>query len=141
VKPFLQFFLENYSTTPKIRDIEDEITGEKIGEEKYENYHINLPDGARSFGTIRGNVASITQINAPKSSDKFTPIRGTQTYQRILKILHDNGVDTVEIYPQSADSIAAISKIINSGILKNPRKLRGLSVAQYPTVFDISINS
>lgn len=119
----------------KTKDILDEVTDEKIGEKKYQDFSIDFEDGARAFGTIEDGVANISGINAPKN--KYGVVRGTKTYERVLSKLKENGVETINIKLQSNDSAIAIDKLVERGILTNPRNVIGSSGNERATTFDI----
>lgn len=119
----------------KTKDILDEVTDEKIGEKKYQDFSIDFEDGARAFGTIEDGVANISGINAPKNKDGV--VRGTKTYERVLSKLKENGVKTINIKLQSNDSAIAIDKLVERGILTNPRNVIGSSGNERATTFDI----
>jgi hypothetical protein len=130
-----KILFENIQLSPYVKrvyddatDTQQEITGEK--------FHIKFPDGAHAFGTIFNNIANIVDIHAPRDENRTT-IRGTKTYQRVIEQLKDIGVKTININLQSADSRTTIKKLINSGMLKNPRHVWGISVDEYPTTFDV----
>lgn len=122
--------------TDNARDVKDEITDEKIGETKYQDFSIDFEDGARAFGTIQDGVANISGINAPKNNEGV--VRGTQTYERVLDKLKKKGIKTVNIKLQSNDSGKAIDKLIEKGVLTNARNVTGSSGNERPTQFDIS---
>jgi hypothetical protein len=125
--------------TDEVKDIKDEVTDEKIGEKKYQSFSIDFEDGARAIGTIENGVASISGINAPKAEGSaIEPKRGTKTYERVISKLKESGVKTISVKLQSTDSEKAIDKLVEKGILTNPRDIRGGSFNQRPTTFDIS---
>ena len=122
----------------KTKDILDEVTDEKIGEKKYQDFSIDFEDGGRAFGTIENGVANISGINAPKKEDSvIEPKRGTKTYERVIEKLKENGVKTIKVSLQSQDSQTALSKLVEKGILSNPRDMQGVSDSQFATTFDI----
>lgn len=125
--------------TDEVKDIKDEVTDEKIGEKKYQKFNIDFEDGARAFGTIENGVASISGINAPKAKGSvIKPKRGTKTYERVISKLKESGVKTISVKLQSTDSEKAIDKLVEKGVLTNPRDIMGGSFNQRPTTFDIS---
>ena len=121
--------------TDKTKDILDEVTDEKIGEKKYQDFSIDFSDGARAFGRIVDGVASISGINAPK--EKGETIRGSKTYERVLTKLKEQGIETISIKLQSEDSSKAIEKLVEKGVLINPRDKMGSSFDERNTTFDI----
>lgn len=123
----------------KTKDILDEVTDEKIGEKKYQDFSIDFKDGATAFGTIENGIAKITGIKAPKKEGSvFEPKRGTKTYERVIEQLKKNGIKTIKISLQSKDSQIVLSKLVEKGILTNPRDMQGISDSQFATTFDIS---
>jgi len=120
----------------KTKNVLDEVTDEKIGEKKYQDFSIDFEDGARAFGTIENGVANISGINAPKNNEGV--VRGTKTYERVLTKLQEKGVKTVNIKLQSEDSGKAIDKLVEKGVLSNPRNITGSSGNERATTFDIS---
>lgn len=120
----------------KKKPILDEVTDEKIGEKDYQDFSIEFSDGANAFGTIEDGVASISGINAPKNESGV--IRGSKTYERLLGKLKEQGINTVQIKLQSKDSSIAIDKLLEKGVLINPRNMTGVSTDQRPTKFDIA---
>jgi hypothetical protein len=131
------FFYENIHLIDKNKDILDDVTDEKIGEEKYKEFNIDFDDGGRAYGKIQNGIAYIAGIQSPKI-DILTPRRGTKTYQRVLKLLSKNGINTIKIDIQSKDSRIAIDHLLKKNVLINPREMTGLSIDQYPRKFDIN---
>lgn len=126
----------NINLVNKTKDIKDEVTEEKLGEKNYQDYNIKFPDGGKSIGRVEDGVAYISGINAPTVGSETK--RGTKTYERVLNQLYNNGVKTIKITLQSADSRVAIQKLLDKGILINPRELSGVSIDEFPTKFDIN---
>ena len=93
---------------------------------------------ARCFGNIIDSKAYIVSINSPKSDSVNKPIRGFKTYEKVLKILLDNNIETVVISNQSKDSRYVLNKLVGENLLVNPRRLRGVSVDEHPTEFTIN---
>ena len=121
--------------TDKTKDILDEVSDDKIGEKKYQDFSIDFEDGARAYGKIEDGVADISGINAPKNNGEV--VRGSKTYERVLSKLKESGVKTVNIKLQSNDSEAAIKKLVDNGFLTNPRNIMGSSGNEHPVTFDI----
>ena len=130
---------KNIKLTNKVKDILDDETDEKIGEEKYIRFDINFIDGARSFGNIKDKIAYIVSIDAPKRDDVYGAVRGSKTYERVLNELVGVGVKTVCISNQSQDSRFVLKKLVDNNILINPRGIIGLSVDQHPSTFNINV--
>lgn len=128
-----------FTTSVEKRDVLDEITGEKTSEREVTKFSINLPDGARAFGTIDGNTAIIAGINAAKKEGSVTePVRGSKTFERVISELSKNGVETIRINNQSKDSRAVLGRLVKVGVLTNPRNPVGISVDEHPSTFDIA---
>ncbi len=126
------------SIEDKTEDILDEVTDEKVGERKYKSFNINLQDGARAYGRIDDGVASIVGIEAAKIGDGIERAKGTKVYERVLNSLSENGVKTIKVGNQSIASRKALSKLVEAGILTNPREMVGVSVDEHPSKFDIN---
>lgn len=127
----------NIKIENKEKDILDEFDDEVVGKRTVQNYEFNFTNGSRAFGTIEDNIATITQINAPKQEGNI--VRGQNTYYNVLKELKKLGVNSVKIRLQSKDSRIAIQKMVDNGNLTNPREYAGISVDEYPTLFDIRV--
>lgn len=123
----------------KEKDLLDEFDDEVIGKKTVKGYELNFKNGSRAFGTIEDSTATITQINAPKQGDTYTVVRGQNTYYNVFNELKKLGVTSVKVRLQSADSRAAIKKMVGKNILINPREYAGISVDEYPTLFDINL--
>ena len=97
-----------------------------------QEFNIEFPNGARAFGTIKNGIADLTQINAPKG------VQGNKTYERLLFELNKLGINSLRVKLQSTDSRKTLTALLNKEILSNPRDLTGVSIDQYPTLFDFS---
>lgn len=138
LKEHFGYLKENFiKIKDEIEPILDDITDEKIGEKKYKSFKIDFPDGARAFGNIVEEEAKIMGIYAPKI-DGIDAVRGTKTYERVLKELSDVGINSVSISSQSSDSRIVIKRLLGRGILENPRNIVGLSIDEHPATFDIN---
>jgi hypothetical protein len=101
------------------------------------DFNLEFPDGAIATGSIENDTAVITRIRAPRNPNEYAPLRGTRTYDRVIEFLKQQGANKLKIPTQSLDSRAALKKMVDKGILSNPRLMTGISVAQYPALFDI----
>lgn len=102
-------------------------------------FNVKFSDGARAFGKINGEEANIVGINAAKKEGSVVePQRGTDVFGRLIKELSGKGVKTIKISNQSQDSRIALQKLVEKGVLINPRENTGLSVDEHPTKFDIA---
>jgi hypothetical protein len=88
-----------------------------------------------------GNVAQIIGISSVPFSKKYTPEEGNFKkrgfFRGVLESLHEHGIRTIKVRLQSQDSRAALKRLVETGDLINPRDIRGLSIDEYPTTFDI----
>ena len=120
-------------------DVLDEVTDEKTGEKIEKTYKIKFEDGAESHGSIKGNRAYIVHVRAPKKEGSvIEPKIGTKVYERLIEKLRENGVTEITVNLQSKDSRAALSKLVEKGVLVNPRNMRGPSIDEHPSTFDIA---
>jgi hypothetical protein len=126
----------NYTTTSSKKDLYD-LMGDKTGEIPVTKFTLELPDGAEATGTLEDNIAVITRIQAPRNPDKYEPLRGTKTYDRVIEYLKQQGAKKLRVPNQSLDSRAALKRLLDKGILSNPKEIRGISVDEHPTLFDI----
>jgi hypothetical protein len=126
---------------PKVKDILDDITDEKIGEEKYYSWEYTDNYDGRAFGDIKilnnKKVASITQMNSQPIGNYDENLKRRGFLRNLIKTLKNNNIDSVSIRLQSKDTRKALPKLIDDGTLKNPRALTGVSVDLHPTLFDI----
>ena len=122
--------------TPDIFKELDEVTDEVLSTRPITKFKITYPDGAYARGVIDGSQARISTIQAPKKG--IEAVRGTKTYERVLNSLSQFGPTELVVVMQSADSKAALQKLIDKGVLTNPRNMMGLSDALFPTAFDIA---
>ena len=60
-------------------------------------------------------------------------------FRSVLKELHKRGFNTFQISMPSPESRAALKRMLEKGEISNPRGIRGLSVDEYPTIFDIEM--
>jgi hypothetical protein len=133
---------EGFNITNKTKDILDDITDEKIGEEEYQEWNYTDEIGGRAFGIMKikdgKKIASI--INMKSQPDDYF---GGEKFKRrgflrtLIKTLKDNGVDSISITLQSSDSRKALNRLVDDDTLKNPRLFTGVSTDEHPTLFDI----
>ena len=143
MKDFIKKLLrESFNITNKTKDILDDITDEKIGEEQYQEWRYTDEIDGRAFGTmkIKDNKKIASIINMKSQPDDYF---GGEKFKRrgflrtLIKTLKDNEVDSISITLQSSDSRKALSRLIDDGTLKNPRLFTGISTDEHPTLFDI----
>ena len=143
MKDFIKKLLrEGFNIANKTKDILDDITDEKIGEEQYQQWRYTDEIGGRAFGTMKikdgKKIASI--VNMKSQPDDYF---GGEKYKRrgflrtLIKTLKDNGVDSISITLQSSDSRKALNRLVDDSTLKNPRLFTGISTDEHPTLFDI----
>jgi hypothetical protein len=126
-----------YSTKQRQKDIFD-LMGDKTGEITVTDFNLGFPDGAIATGRLENDTAVITRIRAPRNPNEYGPLRGTRTYDRVIEFLKQQGATKLKIPNQSLDSRAALKKMVDKGILSNPRLMTGISVDQHPALFDIT---
>jgi hypothetical protein len=141
LKEALQKIHENatqpqYTTKQRQKDIFD-LMGDKTGEITVTDFNLEFPDGAIATGSIENDTAVITRIRAPRNPNEYAPLRGTRTYDRVIEFLKQQGANKLKIPTQSLDSRAALKKMVDKGILSNPRLMTGISVDEHPALFDI----
>jgi len=123
------------------KDILDDITDEKIGEEEYEKwkYSDGIGDAFGDIKMINGDrVASIIQMNSQPISSRYTDdFKRRGFFTKLVSELKGNDVNKISISMQSRDTRAAVKRLLDKGILKNPSNYRGVSVDVYPTEFNI----
>jgi len=83
----------------------------------------------KAFGKIEGTEASISGIEAAK--------KGQGYFEKVIEDLSKMGVKTLRVKIQSESSRAALKRLVDKGVLVNPRDLTGVSTDEYPTTFDI----
>jgi hypothetical protein len=94
-------------------------------------YNITDDLGGNCFGYFNETTAFITSINSGEITQ-----RGF--YKNAISLLKQHGATHIKVILQSNDSRIALSKLLQSEILKNPTNLRGISVDLHPTKFEIS---
>lgn len=77
---------------------------------------------------IDGDMADI--------SGAYAKEKGHGLYENAIKNLADKGVKQLQVVLQSVDSTKALNRLVEKGILKNPRNIS--PVGGYPRIFDIS---
>lgn len=133
---------EGFNITNKTKDILDDVTDEKIGEETYQEWNYTDEIGGRAFGTIKikdgKKIASIiTMKSQPDNYFGDEKLKRRGFLRTLIKTLKDNGVYSISITLQSSDSRKALSRLVDDGTLKNPRLFTGVSTDEHPTLFDI----
>ena len=103
------------------------------------DFDIKFDDGATASGYIRESTAHVTGINAVRSGSG--PVRGSKTYERVIKELQRKGITTLKVNIQSQDSRVALSKLVERGILTEPRNMVGSSDDLHPSTFTIAQDS
>lgn len=109
----------------------------------FDKWEIKDTIGGRAYGYIEGdNALIIGMTSSPLGTsygemDKFKR-RGFLT--GIIDTLKKNGIKSIQINIQSSDTRNAMKRLIDKGVVKNPRLMRGISVDEHPSKFDISEN-
>ena len=120
------------------KDILDDITDEKIGGKEYIEYEYIDDLGGRAIGTIDNEVASITQMNSqPTNKINTDELKRRGFFTNLINTLKNHEVRSITIKLQSNDTRKAITRLIEKGVLKNPRNNTGVSIDQHPTLFDL----
>lgn len=110
---------------------------------KQEGPDVSIRDelGGEAQIKINGDVAQIIGLNSVPFNKRYSPEEGSFKkrgfFRNVLKALKDHGIRTIKVRLQSTDSRAALKRLVDTGDLMNPRDIRGLSVDEYPTTFDI----
>jgi hypothetical protein len=88
-----------------------------------------------------GDVARIISIESVPFGKRYSPEEGNFKkrgfFRAVIKSLRDHGIRTIKVRLQSQDSRVALKRLVETGALINPRDIKGLSVDEYPTTFDI----
>lgn len=139
---FNQIFEEaNFNVSVKTKDILDDITDEKIGEEKYETWTYTDEVGGRAFGEFKINdgvkIAQIIAMNSQPYGVMDDKLKRRGFFRELIKKLKDNGIKSISIRLQSSDTRKALNRLVDDGTLKNPRLFTGISTDEHPTLFDI----
>lgn len=124
--------------TPGTRTVQDDFSETFTREVPVTDFSIKFPDGAYATGHIDGSTANISGIGAPSTGVGTEVKRGTKTYERVIKELALRGVTDIKVALQSKDSSFVLSKLVNEGILTNPRGLTGPSFDERFTTFTIA---
>lgn len=109
----------------------DLLAGEfDIKDENKGKFEIKNDTGGRSFGTIKGDTANIVNIDSGGQ-------KGTHFFEKIVSDLSDKGIKTINVKLQNEDSSAVLNRMVEKGILSNPRNKSGSSNDEHFTTFDI----
>jgi len=98
--------------------------------------------GGSALVNIAGDTARIIRIHSVPEESKFTEeansFKRRGFFKAVIRELARRGVQTIKVRLQSSDSRAALKRMVETGVLRNPRDIAGISVDEYPTTFDIS---
>lgn len=118
----------------------------KLNDKGTKDFRINelINAGGEAFGTIDKNIATIVGIRS--ISRRFNDLdeeitkkfKGRGFFEAVIKKLSQKNVNSIRVNLQSEDTRAVLKKLVDKGVLSNPREMRGVSVDEYPTLFDIS---
>lgn len=126
----------------KTKDIFDDITDEKIGEENYESWRYGDEIGGTAFGDFKIindiKVAYIIGMKSQPDGVTGDTFKRRGFFRDLIKNLKNNDVESIVIRLQSSDTRKALSRLVNDGTLINPREMTGVSVDLHPTWFDIN---
>lgn len=99
--------------------------------------------GGEAYGNIVDGVASIIGMESVPPSKRYTNeapgLKRRGFFRSLIKTLQANGARSIEINMQSADTQAAVRRLLQTGELINPREMRGSSLNEHPTLFDIPV--
>lgn len=136
---------ETFSISNEKKDILDDVTDEKIGEETIQKFNYRDSLGGSAFGRILNNngnkEAHIIGMNSQPTEKRFTDeLKRRGFFKELLRVFLKNNITTIRINLQSKDTRKAVERLIDKKILINPREEVGVSVDQHPSVFDINID-
>lgn len=110
---------------------------------KQEGSSVYITDalGGRAYIERSGDTARIIDIQSVPFGKRYTPeedgFKKRGFFKGVLNSLREHGVRTITVKLQSQDTRAALKRLVETGILANPRDMMGISVDQHPTTFDI----
>jgi len=126
----------------KTKDVLDDITDEKIGEETYQEWRYTDEIGGRAFGEfkIKNNekIAHIISMNSQPYGTTDETFKRRGFFRDLIKNLKNSGAKSIAIRLQSSDTRKALFRLVDDGTLTNPREMTGVSVDLHPTLFDIN---
>lgn len=97
--------------------------------------------GGRAQIVVREGIPSIVDIQSVPFGKRYTDeedsFKKRGFFKGVIKTLKEHGFKSVRVRLQSTDTRAALKRMVETGILMNPRDIAGLSVDEYPTTFDI----
>jgi hypothetical protein len=92
--------------------------------------------GGEAYGNIVDGVASIIGMESVPPSKRYTNeapgLKRRGFFRSLIKTLQANGARSIEINMQSADTQAAVRRLLQTGELINPREMRGSSLNEHP---------
>ena len=129
----------NMTLTPGTMTVQDDFAEDFKRVIPITDFDIKFDDGATASGYIRESTAHVTGINAVRNDSG--PVRGSKTYERVIKELQRKGILTLKVRMQSHDSRVALGKLVERGILTEPRNMVGSSDDLHPSTFTIAQDS
>lgn len=129
----------NMTLAPSTITVQDDFADDYKRVVPVTDFDIKFDDGATASGYLEGNTANVTGINAARNDSG--PVRGSKTYERVIKELQRKGITTLNVTMQSQDSRVALGKLVEKGILTEPRNMRGTSDDLHPMSFTITQDS
>jgi hypothetical protein len=97
--------------------------------------------GGKAQVDLINNTARIYSIHSVPDDKKYTDeasqYKRRGFFKKVIEELRNLGVQKISVSLQSTESRAALKRMVETGVLENPQDIRGLSVDEYPTTFDI----
>ena len=124
-----------------IRQGSSDSPSDFLYEQKGSRIDITDSIGGRAYIELKNGIAHIIDIKSVPRDKAYSPeednFKRRGFFKGILKELRDHGIRSIHISLQSQDTRKALKRMVETGILKNPRDMAGISIDEYPTTFDI----
>jgi hypothetical protein len=141
IKPLKESFVISKKVR-KVKEYDYDIEDDIVKEVPYTHFEYKDIIGGNAVGELINDTAHIVGMDSVPSEYRFTADESKYKkrgfFKDLIKELYIHGVRTIIISIQSSDTRKAVGRLLNSNVLMNPRNYRGLSVDQFPTVFDIN---
>lgn len=123
------------------KDIKDEWNDEVIGKKTIQTFNFKDEIGGTAYGNIENGVASIIGMNSIPRGKEYSQNDPTLKRRGFFKALLwefvKHNINSVKISMQSQDTRAAVRRLLEKGILHDPKEMTGISVDLHPTLFKI----
>lgn len=136
---------ESFMVSKKTRTVKeyDDMVGDEVEKEvPYTEFRYTDIIGGNAYGEIVNDNASIVGMNSVPSefkySDEESKYKKRGFFKDLIRELYIQGIRTITIRIQSADTRKAVDRLLNSNILMNPRNYGGTSMDTHPRTFDIN---